>query len=170
MRELDAHRPAIGGAQSLEDLAQRLDGPAGQVAGNERALQIFVAEAVVRGIEFGEIGGLSSQRIDRGDAVASSPIGVDKAQDAGVLLRFLSVEGRDLPRGDRFELRLGRRRGLEGRLAQVARRLEQLSPARVNGGRVDLVALADLLDEGGVHAEALEDLRDRLLVLRPACF
>ena len=72
--------------------------------------------------------------------------------------------------GGRFDRRLGRLCGVDGELCRPVGGLEQLSPAWVNGARVDLVALADLLDEGGVYAEALQHLGERLVLLQPACF
>src|SRR5262245_42180104 len=51
--------------------------------------------------------------------------------------------------GRRLRLRLGLRRRLG---------LEEIGPARVDRRRIDLVALADLVDERRVHPEAAEAL------------
>ena len=148
--ELDAHVAAISGAEPIEDLAERLDRAAGQVAGEEGTLEVVVAQVVVGGVELGEVLGLGSQRVGGREPVPARAEGVDEPQHARVLLGHLGpgqVRARRLGRGG-----LGDRSGLRARAA----RLEEVGPALVDRLRVDRVALADLGDESGVDAEALE--------------
>jgi hypothetical protein len=146
---LHAHRPAVGGAQPGEDLTQRLDRTAGQVARDVGAVHVVVAEAVVGGIQLGEVGRAAAERVRPGDAVPPGPVGVDQSQHSGVLVGELR---RHL--GAEAEASRARLRGPRGVRHRVL--LEQPGPALVDGARVHVVALTDLFDERGVHAEVGE--------------
>ena len=90
--ELDADLAAVGGAQRLEDLAERLHRTAGQIAGEERALEVVVAEAVVRRIEFGEVLRAAAERVDVRDAMSARAVRVDQPQRTRVLLGLAAIE------------------------------------------------------------------------------
>jgi hypothetical protein len=155
--ELDADLAAVGRAQALQDLAQRLHRAAREIAGDVGPVEIVAAEAVVRRIQLGEIAGLPAQGIRVRDPMSAGAIGMDQPQHARVLVRHLrrhlGARGLALGRGLRGGRRRRRRRGRVGLL-------EELRPALVDRAGVHLVALADLLDEGRVHAEARDALGD----------
>ena len=89
--ELDADLAAIGGAQPLEDLAQRLHRPARKIAGDVGPIEIVAAEAVVGRIELGEVERLPAERVGVGDAVSARAVGVDQPQHARVLVGELRL-------------------------------------------------------------------------------
>ena len=158
--ELDADLAAVRRAQPLEDLTQGLQRTAGKIAGDVGPIEIVAAEAIMGRIELGEVERLPSERIRVGDAVAAGAIGMDQAQHARMLVGVLRLELSAL--GLHGQWRRRRRRGARSRRLGL---FEELGPARVDRGGIDLVALADLLDEGGIHAEAGERVGDFALVV-----
>ena len=152
MGEFDTDAPAVGRAKSLQDLAQRLDGPAGQVARDERLIELLCSEAVVGRIEFREVGVVAAEGIRAGDEVPPRAIGVDHAKRACVTIGELIGERGAHPLELRLRVvsgpNLGSRSGIGRRwVAKVHR------PARIDGTRIRLVALADLLHDSRVHPE-----------------
>ncbi len=142
--ELDSNRAAIGGAQALEDLAERLDRPTREVSRDEGAVEVILAEAVMRRVELREVGGVGAQWVLLRDAMTSRPIRVDESQYAGVLLGEMRLE---------LSLGCGRCRGESLDCGFLRLLPEQLGPARVDRGRVDLVSLADLLYQRRIYPE-----------------
>jgi hypothetical protein len=155
VRELDADLAAVRRAQAPEDLHERLDRAAGQVAREERMLEVRVAEAVVRGIELGEVLVARAERVGVGDAMPARAVGVDEPQHARVLLGDLRAR----ERAGRHLRRLRLERGERPLLA-----LEHVRPALVHGVRIELPALTDLRHDAGVHPESGRNL----LGVRPA--
>ena len=99
---LDADRGAVGGAEAVENLAQRFvglhvgrDRAAGSFdgAGKERAVEIPNREAVGGGIELGMIAGVDAERIDVRDKVAADAVSVDELNNRG----FFGDVGIDRP-------------------------------------------------------------------------
>jgi hypothetical protein len=89
------------------------------------------------------------------------PVGVDHPQHACVSVGELRAREADgaVGRGDLAGGGFGRGRGLRlrlGRSAAAQAALEELDPARVDGLRIERVALADLLDDARVDAEPAE--------------
>ena len=153
--ELDADLAAVRGAQPLEDLAQRLHRPARKIAGDVGSIEIVAAEAVVGRVELGEVERLPAERIGVGDAVSARRGRRGSAAARARACRRAGLRSRHagLPRR-------GRRRRRRGHGRRRLGLLEEFGPALVDRGGIDLVALADLLDEGGVHAEAGERVGD----------
>ena len=82
MHELNADGPAIGGAHSVDDLAQ---GPllgSSEGFGLEWAIPIAGCEAVVGGIELGRLRSALAERIDIGGDVAVDAVVADQLIDA----------------------------------------------------------------------------------------
>ena len=148
--ELDADAAAVGRAQAVEDLTQRLDRPAGQVPGEEGVLVVVGSEPVVGRIQFGEVLDARTERVGLGDAVATRPVGVDQAEHPRVALGDLRA--REAFRRRRFGLRGLRGRGLGRRAGPV----EQVRPALVDRVRIEFPALAELGDDARVDAESAQ--------------
>ena len=103
--------------QADEPGAQGLNRATRQIAGDEGLVQVFVPEAVVRRIEFGEVGRLTAQRITLRNAMSAGAVGMDQPQHSRMLVRNMQQHRVVRPirprRQHRVDIALPRRRNRE---------------------------------------------------------
>ena len=98
VHELGADRPAIGVAEPVHDVAERLRVRAGQRVGRELAIEIGFRKPPELRFQFRRHGPRNAQRIDLGDQVSADAVVADQQVDA-----FLQAA-----LGVRFPVRVGR--------------------------------------------------------------
>ncbi len=99
VHELGADRPAIGIAEPIEDVAERLRVRTGQRVGRELAIEIGFRKPPELGFQFRWHGPRDAQRIDLGDQVSAYSVVADQEVhaflQAALSVRFGSVIVRD---------------------------------------------------------------------------
>ena len=94
---LDADLVTVDVAERIDDLTERGAIHTAQISGVELTVKVPYRQTVIRGVKFGIVMRLETQRVDVGKDVAADAVGIDHLEDACLLfddLRLVTgVEG-----------------------------------------------------------------------------